>query len=182
MPSNEDAITIKAHIDGVDAVAQEIETKWGVERLPLLVEADLRARFMRQAEKWSEALQEAFQSKMLTVDQLDRVRSSSAAMERAWKALDDAATKAGKKPIEAQQWECVLADGTLAVIVRTNAEAGHVIREGRCLNVWTLEEVARAIDHMPEAVRAAKETFPGAKVTGLRERRGGVKLDDPLPF
>lgn len=182
MPSPDDAITIKAHIDGVDAVAQEMETRWGVERLPLLVDADMRARFMRQCQKWRDALEEAFAAKMLTRDQMDRVKSSSAAMERAWRALDGAATNAGGKPISAETWECVLADGSLAVIVRTNAEAGHVIREDRKTNVWTLDEVARAIDHLPEMVRAAKETFPGAQVTALRERRGGVKLDDPIPF
>jgi len=65
--------------------------------------------------------------------------------------------------------------------VRTNAEASKVIQDGRALNVWTLDEVARAIDHLPEIVRQAKETWPGAKVVERVQRSRGV-LDDPIPF
>ena len=38
----------KAHLDGVDALAAEMERKWGCDRLRLLVAADLREKFDRQ--------------------------------------------------------------------------------------------------------------------------------------
>jgi hypothetical protein len=38
----------KAHLDGVDALAAEMERKWGCDRLRLLVSPDLREKFDRQ--------------------------------------------------------------------------------------------------------------------------------------
>ena len=49
------------------------------------------------------------------------------------------------------------------------------------LSGWTLDEVARAIDHLPLIVLQAKETWPGAKVVERAQRSRGV-LDDPIPF
>ena len=45
MTETNDYITMKATIDGVDHVACEMEQKWGVGRLRLLVNDNLRQRF-----------------------------------------------------------------------------------------------------------------------------------------
>ena len=42
---------MKAAVDGVDHFACTMEKKWGVGRLRLLVDDDLRCRFDRQHEK-----------------------------------------------------------------------------------------------------------------------------------
>ena len=47
---------IQAVIDGVDHVALEMERKWGVGRLRLLVDVDLRVAFDRQLEKFNAAI------------------------------------------------------------------------------------------------------------------------------
>lgn len=181
MPSPEDSETILALTQGVDHVAQTMEAYWGVGRLPLLVGDELRAKFARQGLRWRNALEEAWDAKMLTRDQLDAVQSASGGMQRAWQALDKAAREAGAQALSPDVWEVCLSDGSVACVVRTNAEAGHVIAEGRHLNVWTMEEVARAIELLPETIRAAKVAFPGATLQPARERYRG-KLDDPLPF
>lgn len=181
MPTPEDAATIQAHIMGVDKAASEAEAAWGIGRLPMLVDTDMRAKFMRQGARFKEALEAAYEAKMLTGDQLASVISTAGGMERAWLALDAAARSAGHKPQDPEIWEAVLEDGSIACIVRTNAEASKVIQDGRALNVWTLDEVARAIDHLPLIVLQAKETWPGAKVVERSQRSKGV-LDDPLPY
>jgi len=181
MPTPEDAATIQAHIMGVDKAASEAEATWGIGRLPMLVDTDMRAKFMRQGARFREALESAYEAKMLTRDQLEAVEKTAGGMERAWLALDKSARDAGHKSTEPDIWEAVLDDGSIACIVRTNAEASKVIQDGRALNVWTLDEVARAIDHLPEIVRQAKETWPGAKVVERSQRSKGV-LDDPIPF
>lgn len=181
MPSAEDNATLQAHIMGVDKAATEAEAYWGIGRLPMLVDTDMRAKFMRQGARFREALEAAYETNMLSRDQLEAVQKTAGGMERAWLALDKAAREAGHKPADPEIWEAVLEDGSIACIVRTNAEASKVIQDGRALNVWTIDEVAKAIDMMPDAVRAMKETFPGAKVVEKRERSRGV-LDDPLPY
>ncbi len=56
MTEYSDALAIKSVIDGVDHVAVEMENKWGVGRLRLLVDDDLRERFDRQAQLFNEAI------------------------------------------------------------------------------------------------------------------------------
>ena len=184
MPSAEDTATIQAHMAGVDIVAKDAEQTWGVDRLPLLVDADLRARFYRQRVKWQEALTEAWESKMLTRDQLDAVITKSAAMQRAWLALIDAASTAGHRPIGAEVWEARLKDGSVAAIVQTNAEAAKVLADGRHVNVWTLEEVANVIDALPGALGMAKHVFPGAKFVTPQAAgdRSWRHQGDQIPF
>lgn len=184
MPSPEDATTLKAYYDGVDHVAREMENKWGVGRLPLLVDGELRAKFERQGLRFNTALEQAWQSEFLTRDMLDGVAKAAGGMERAWKALDDAAKASGAKPIDPDVWEAVLRDGSIVAVVRTNAEAGAVLREGRQLSVWTMEEVARAIELMPEMLFAndVKKAYSGERVeVDTRKRFTGLR-DDPIPF
>ena len=181
MPSPEDAETIKAHTDAADQVAIEHEAKWGVGRLPLLVGPDLAAKFARQGLRYRNALEEAWTAKMLTQDQLAAVVSSAAGMARAWQALDAAASEAGARPLVPDVWEAEMSDGSVLAVVRSNMDASAVLAQGRHVNVWTLEEIVRAVEHMPEAVQATKKAWPGVKVLPAVERQRG-KLDDPIPF
>lgn len=178
----EDFETLKAHIDGVDHVAQAMETKWGAGHLPMLVSADMRAKFYRQGLRMREALEACYGAKVMTRDMLDAAASSSAGMERAWRALDKAATEAGHAPPDPDVWEVALSDGSILAIVQTNADASKVLRDGRAKNVWTLEEVSRAVEAFPSVVRSIKEAFPGATVEPVKRKRAQGILDDPVPF
>lgn len=159
-------------VAGIDHLVAEMERRWGVGRLRLLVGDDLRAKFDRQVSKLGEAL-DAYD--------LAAVRVHGPAMVRAWQALDRAATDAGARPLEPVVWEVRLADGTVAAIVRSTAEAHAVALDGRQGQIWTLEEIARVIDRWPEIGRA-KATFPGAIVTDIRDRRRAADLNDELPW
>jgi hypothetical protein len=74
-----------------------------------------------------------------------------------------------------------LEDGRVAALVRTTVEARHVAKEGRRLELWTLEEIARLIVAFPTVVKA-KELWPGAEVVSARSRVPELPLDgDPIP-
>lgn len=184
MPSAEDCATLQAYLDGVDTTAKNAEAEWGVDRLPGLVDPELRARFYRQRVKWQEALTAAWDAKMLTRDMLDAVAQKSAAMQRAWAALEDAASVAGHRPIGAEVWEARLKDGSVAAVVRTNAEAAKVLADGRHLSVWTLAEIANVIDALPAALGMAKTVFPGAKFVApaVGGDRSWARHGDQIPF
>ena len=179
---NDDTLTLKAYIDGVDHIAQRMEAKWGVDRLPMLVDAETRAKFYRQGERMRDALEACYSAKVITRDMLDAAAKATGGMERAWAALDAKATQAGETPIDPDVWEAPLSDGSLVAIVQTNADASKVIRDGRLKNVWTMEEVARVIEMFPDFVRSIKETFPGATVQPVRSKRARAVLDDAIPF
>ena len=153
-----DRTIIQAVVDGVDQVAHEMEMKWGVDRLRLLVDDDLRARFDQQAELFDDAI--------LAKDAKD-VREHGDAMRRGWQALDQAAADAGQSELAPSVWEFQTANGVIAV-VRTNPEAHAVAGDERGVEVWTLDEIAELIANFPEAVRAVKRVFPGAKVTDVK--------------
>jgi hypothetical protein len=145
---------IQSAIDGLDAVATEMERKWGRGRLRLLVDNDMRIKFDRQAIKFNDAVWDT---------DADRAEKAAAAMIRGWKALDQAATAAGAKPLSPVVWETTKQDGTVIALVRTLAEASAVAAEGRQVEVWTIDEVARLSD-ATGFVAKVKQTFPGAKI------------------
>lgn len=181
MLTADDAHTLKAYLDGVDHVAKEAEAEWGMDRLPLLVDAELRAKFYRQQERWRTALDAAYTAKVLTRGLLEDVAKKSGAMQRAWEALIAAATEAGHRPITPWVWEARLRDGTVAAFVQSTAEVSKVLAEGRYVVVYTLAEIANVIDAIPDTLAMAKLEFPGAKIQAPVDR-SWVKHGEPIPF
>jgi hypothetical protein len=162
---------IHAIIDGLDQVAVEMERKWGVGRLRLLVNDLLRAKFDAQKDKLDAAI---------AANQEHYIRAQAEGMKRAWAALDKAASEAGHGPLSASVWECVLpSSGEVIAIVRTEAEAHHVCRKMR---VFSLEEIGRLIEALGPTVLAAKPVFPGATVGGIRRPEIDWAKGDEIPF
>ena len=172
MTESSDALAIKSVIDGVDHVAVEMENKWGVGRLRLLVEDDMRERFDRQAVLFNEAV---------FTNDANAVRRHGEGMRKAWQALDKYASDCRFCRIDPTIWEVNGPDGVIAV-VRTNPEAYCVVREGRAVEVWTLDEVARVITAHRKTIGEAKRVFPGAEVIDARVRPADWKNGDDLPW
>lgn len=157
----------KASLDRLDAVASAMERKWGIDRLPKLVDAPLAVRFQSQGQRLEEAIRS---------DVSAAVAAQAEAMLRAWHALDAAALAASWKPLGPTIWEAVLPKtGEVVAIVRDADEALALARERKGA-VWTLAEVAIAIEAFGEAVRAVKDVFPGAEVTAVRPARTSAEL------
>jgi hypothetical protein len=163
---------IASIIDGVDAVTKEYERIWGVGRLDLLVSNELREKFRKQQKRFNDAI---------TDHNLESVKKSGDAFKRAWHVLGNAAVDAGHFPLRPEVWEISMPDGSVAAFVRTNAEQANITREGRYLQVWTMEEIARVIAKFPE-VAIAKQTFPGATVQSVKNKNTWKVEDEQIPF
>lgn len=145
--------------EGLDHLAGEMERKWGVDRLPLLVSEQLRAAFYRQ----QDLLNDALGSGDLTL-----IDIQAGGMKRAWQALDQAAAQAGQKPLSADVWEVKLPkSGKIVAVVRTSAEAHLVAGPDR--ETWTLAEIACLIDGLDGKVAEIKRVFPGAEITAIHK-------------
>lgn len=156
----------RSHLDGTDALAAEMEAKWGCGRLRLLVSAELREKFDRQRYLLNQAVWHG---------DLEDVRVQAQRMANAWRALDAAALASGAGKLDPDKvWEVVLENGTVAAIVPDLAHAGAVKAEGRAVRVYTLAEVGRLLSAFP-LLAAVKAEFPGATVTRAEER--GDPLD-----
>ena len=168
----------QAHIDGADAVAIAMETKWGADRLRLLVPVELREKFDRQRYLLNQAIWHG---------DLEDVRREASRMMAAWRTLDRVATEAGAALLAPEVWELALEDGTAVALVRSPEDARAVIGQGRKLVVMTLDEIARLLSNY-RAVVEAKAAFPGAKVTAVRRpsdplenlRDSDSRLDQPF--
>jgi hypothetical protein len=145
----------RAAIDEADALAAEMEAKWGVGRLRLLVPTELREKFDRQRYLFNQAIWHG---------DLEAVKRESARMASAWRVLG-ASAAVGDEPISANVWEGTFEDGTVVALVRTPAEARVVdnTREGRKMAVYTMQEVIALLEGS-RLVNQVKVAFPGATV------------------
>jgi hypothetical protein len=170
----------RAILDGVDHVACEMERKWGIDRLRLLVDADTRLRFDTQRAKLNRAIWHG---------DLPDIEREGPRMINAWRTLDAMATAVGAEPINPEVWELALPNGTVIAIARNNAEAHAVLSDGRQRQVWTLDEIGRVIEAFPDVIRA-KATMPGVTVVSSKPpgdpldagNRFSDLVDDEIPF
>jgi hypothetical protein len=171
----------RAVLDGVDALAQEMEAYWGVDRLRLLVPEDLREKFDRQRFKLNSAVMHG---------ELIEVQREGQRMILAWRTLHQEAIVSGAEKLSDEVWETVTDDGTVIAIVRTTAQAHRMAgprhKTGRRMALYTLDEVARLLV-ASDAVLRAKLQWPGAEVVRVRRPTDPIKdipararhLDDP---
>jgi hypothetical protein len=87
-------------------------------------------------------------------------------------------------------WEGVTPDGTVVAIVKNDLDLRLVAAQGRHVEVYTLDEIARLLAAYP-ALAAAKVSFPGAQVTRVsgppRDPLQAIPdskapIDDTIPF
>jgi hypothetical protein len=155
----------RAYIDGADETAAEMESKWGADRLRLLVSPELREKFDRQRYLFNQAISHG---------EFEDVRRESGRMVNAWMALDRAAESAGVPKLSPQVWEVPLEDGSVAALVPDDSHAALVNAEGRQVAVYTIEEIGRLLSAFPHIAKT-KKVFPGATVTAVRR-----SVEDPL--
>ena len=156
----------QAAIDGADATAIEMERRWGAGRLRLLVGVELREKFDRQDFLYRQAIHHG---------DLQEVQRQASRMTAAWQALGRAAEAAGAAPLQPVIWEVPLRDGTVVALIRDQADARDVSRDGRQVAVYTLEEIGLMLENYRTVVDT-KLTFPGATVTAIRRQ----SIEDPL--
>lgn len=158
-----------------DRAATAMEAKWGIDRLPWLVEQGLRGRFEAQMDKLNEAIE----------SQQDVEHQVSVTL-RGLAALEQAAIAAGHKPLTGDYWEAQMDDGKVLAITRNGYEAGKVAKEHREMVVYSVDEIAAIVsgwrkDKAGQVADIAKAMWPGAAVEKVRTRTE-KELNDEIPF
>lgn len=159
-----------------DKVVTEYERRWGIDRLPELVGAELRERFLLQCDRLNKAI---------AMNDADEVRRLVPISCRAYAALEKAAREAGHAELTGEAWEAAMPDGGVLCVTRTTHEAAKVARERPEAVVWSVEEVANVVGSYEAAkvVTFAKKAFPGATVEAREDRvPTHEELDDEIPF
>jgi hypothetical protein len=103
-------------------------------------------------------------------------------MRKGWQMLYRVAEQAGAGALKPHVWEAVSPSGKVIALVPGEAHgpAAAETSNGRWVEVWTIQEIARLIEQEPwSVVGKVKEAFPGAIVTDFRQKD---LLDDEIPF
>lgn len=188
--------TLTASVAPVDAAFAAAEKKWGVDRLPRLCSETTILSFKKGWAAWSAAIIDGDGA---------AVQRIAPKMIAAIAFMDAEATAAGHPQLDVATWETAMSDGTVLVIVRTQAEAhavatahkmgaddmlppdlARIVRhqqEGRRVVAYSLAEVARVLE-AAELVNVIKKTWDGATVVGGPVTSEGQVADwakaDPL--
>lgn len=156
-----------------DAAARAMERKWGINRLEGLVNPDTAARYGSALGKMNAAMDAGDPAETAT---------RAAVCIRGLTAMDAEANAAGHQPIVPDAWEIQI-DGKTCALLRDDAAwpAYSAARPG--VRVYTMREVANALEAYGQTVAAVKDAFPGAQVTAVRQPSPlEIELQDSIPF
>lgn len=154
-----------------DQAVREMDRKWGVDRLPEIVAPE-------SAAKWGKAM--AGLNDAINSEDADKVKFWVEVCLRGLKAMDDEAIKSGQPISDPMIWEYQYEGQTYGIIEDgRHWPAAYAKRPG--LVIFTMREAAIALHaHRNGLVEAVKLAFPGAEITGIRDR--GQNLEDDIDF
>ena len=155
-----------------DDRVNDVERKWGVDRLIWVVGGDLRDRFEAQMDKLNAA-----------IDRMEDVEHQVDVTLRGVAALEQAAIAAGVQPLKGEWIEGKMPDGRVLAIVANDYEVSRVKRDNREMVVYSVDEIGRLLAAWDESktVDAVKAVFPGATVEKVKTKLE-KELNDEIPF
>lgn len=177
-PSERDADKCRAALASYDAVARAIEINWGIDRLPLLVEPELRDRFWAQMDVLNAALAKGSGPE---------VEDAVAGTIRGLQALERRAVELGASGVTGEVWEETTPQGAVVAVCRDASEIAKIRDSGRLDRVYTMSEVAAIVEAWEEskagqAVNKVKSLFDGATIESVKPKAVESDLNDEIPF
>jgi hypothetical protein len=162
-------------IERLDAVAADMEIKWGVGRLPELVAPSLADKFHQQ---------QAILDTHIEAKDAQAAADAADAMVRAWQALDSAAQISGALPIFQTQWQGTTPAGQKVRLVRQAESSLNMLEDGELM--LTFDEVLLLVDKMPDLLREVKAAFPSTitRITDKPDKPDEMDWErgDEIPF
>lgn len=155
----------------LDALAHEMEQKWGYGRLQTLVPPE-----------WAEKFHSAFYKLNLAIQKGNPVelRERCDIMMRGWQRLDALATEAGHPThFNPKVWEAVSESGRVYAICQTPLDERNT-RLDKDVRVITLKEVVKIIEAWDEDgyITELRAQFPGSEIVKAGRKRDTIHPDD----
>lgn len=180
-PSERDADKCRAALATYDAKVRAAEVKWGIDRLPLLVEADLRDRFWAQMDVLNKAIDRGSGVE---------VEEAVASTIRGVEALERRAIELGAEPVSGEVWEETTPSGAVVAVCRDRAEIAKIRDSGRIDRVYAMSEIAAIVEAFEEGkagetTKKVKSLFEGATIESVKKKSKEeiiAELNDEIPF
>ena len=173
-----DEFKVKAEslVAQLERVKQEHDAKWGIKRIEMLVDANLRVKLHQQLERVYNAQRDR---------DIEKMEKAVAGMIKGYGVLDAWAedNNIEQKPdINAVEW--VMQDKSIMVVVQTHNDAIYYQQfrpELSNRHIWSMEELELLLesDVIKEIIKA-KALLPGTRMTRIAAG-GGVTGFDDLP-
>jgi len=162
---------IQSALIELDKIASDCETRWGIDRLPLLVDENLRLKFWSQQDKLDQAILE---------NDPDAVKKEAEIMARGWVALERAAKASGAQEATGKGYEATIDDNRTLRVCMSHEDATKAQRDNPGLIVASVQEIAGLWKLWEGAamVEKCKDAFPDAQIIKTSKTR----LDDEIPF
>ena len=157
----------------VDAIAAEMEGRWGVGKLQTLVSPETASKFEQAKAKLDVAIHNK---------EPELVIKRATVLKRGWEALEAEALNLGHKPVAPELWFATAPNEygkpELQIVIAKDNCAATLAQTD--IPIYTVTEVARIIRDWrgSSEVYNVKKIFAGAEVV----RFDGELIDDDLPF
>jgi hypothetical protein len=158
-------IEMESITDGIDALKEATDRKWGVGYLRLKVSPETRFKWDAQVERYEKAV---------LANHLPSVRVHAKSMTAGFDALEAEATKLGFSPTPPTIWTALAGPRQIAIHVVKERE--HVdLAENEGVVTFTLDEIVQMI---PPNIIAIKAQFKGTRLNNYEHE----DFDDEIPF
>ena len=156
-----------------DRAARIMDAAWGKDRLPELVST-------ATAEKYGSAM--AKLNAAIAGTDPGETAARAAVCMRGMDAMNAEAIAAGHKPTPPEAW-LIEVDGKPCAVIRETEDWTALAESLPGVRLYSLREVALALEAYGQTVTATKDAFPGATVTAIRKPSPlELDLNDTIPF
>jgi len=160
-------------LESLDRTISGFEKKWGIDRLPTLVDVSTASKFASAKAKLDLAIEK---------NDAEEVAKRAAILQRGWEVMDGAADRDGHQECSLDAWTWRDDDDRPHAFLRDPAAVMEYSKKYPGVAVYTMPEIVKIVaffnGQTKNMGREAKEVFPGAKIT----RISGSKFDDDIPF
>lgn len=165
-----DEIACDHAIAPFDRAARQAEATWGVDKLPELVSPETAAKYGSALAKLNAALE---------ANNPEEVAARAAVCIRGLTAMDAEARAAGHQPMPEDFW-LHEQNGDQIIIARNMRDWPLIEKLHPGIPIFSLREVANALEAYGQTVVAVKQHFPGAEVKSMQPIKQ-EELEDELP-
>ena len=171
-----DEFKVKAEslVAQLERVKKDHDDRWGMKRIEMLVDANLRVKLNQQLERVFSAQQDR---------DIERMEKAIAGMIKGYGVLDAWAVDNNieeKPEINAVEW--VMQDKSIMVVVQTHNDAIYYQQfrpELSNRHIWSMEELELLLDsEVIKDIMKAKALLPGTRMTRIAPGGGATGFDD----
>ena len=171
-----DEFRVKAEslVAQLERVKKDHDDRWGIKRIEMLVDANLRVKLNQQLERVFSAQQDR---------DIERMEKAIAGMIKGYGVLDAWAldNNIEEKPeVNAVEW--VMQDKSIMVVVQTHNDAIYYQQfrpELSNRHIWSMEELELLLEsEVIKDIMKAKALLPGTRMTRIAPGGGATGFDD----